>query len=106
MAQVGMQPWLTMIRAMRTCILLLLTSFVLTAQPTGVPSPSQDQPAASPAQSPPAPHASPDVQQQEETMGSDPFRAQAEEGVKHMLVSQIEAWNRHQLEGFMQGYWR
>ncbi len=34
------------------------------------------------------------------------FRAEAEEGIKHTLVSQIEAWNQGHLEGFMQGYWR
>jgi ketosteroid isomerase-like protein len=33
------------------------------------------------------------------------IRADAEEGIKHMLVSQIEAWNHGNLEGFMQGYW-
>jgi beta-aspartyl-peptidase (threonine type) len=25
--------------------------------------------------------------------------------IKHVLVSQVEAWNRGDLEGFMQGYW-
>ena len=34
------------------------------------------------------------------------FRAEVEEGVKQMLVSQIEAWNHGNLEGFMQCYWR
>ncbi|HLW51928.1 MAG TPA: nuclear transport factor 2 family protein [Candidatus Angelobacter sp.] len=34
------------------------------------------------------------------------YRDEAEEGIKHMLVSQIEAWNQGQLEAFMQGYWR
>jgi ketosteroid isomerase-like protein len=95
-----------MVGAMRICILLLLSSFVLTAQPGSVSSSPQGQPTASPAQSPPAIHASPDAQQQEEATSSDQFRAAAEEGVKHMLVSQIEAWNHHQLEGFMRGYWR
>lgn len=33
-------------------------------------------------------------------------RQEAEEGIKHMLVSQIEAWNQGKLEAFMQGYWR
>ena len=94
-----------MVRAMRICILLLITSFVLTAQPGSVSSPPQDQPTASPAQSPSAIHASPDAQQPEEATSNDQFRAAAEEGVKHMLVSQIEAWNHHQLEGFMRGYW-
>ena len=33
-------------------------------------------------------------------------REQAKEGIKHLLVSQVEAWNHGNLEGFMQGYWR
>jgi beta-aspartyl-peptidase (threonine type) len=33
------------------------------------------------------------------------FRAEAEEGVKHLLGSQVEAWNHGNLEGFMLGYW-
>jgi ketosteroid isomerase-like protein len=33
------------------------------------------------------------------------IRSEAEEGIKHLLVSQIEAWNRGGLEGFMNGYW-
>jgi ketosteroid isomerase-like protein len=41
--------------------------------------------------------------QQKET--PDDVRAEAEEGVKHMLVSQIEAWNHGKLEAFMSGYW-
>ncbi|HEY6252197.1 MAG TPA: nuclear transport factor 2 family protein [Candidatus Angelobacter sp.] len=32
-------------------------------------------------------------------------RQQAEEGIKHLLVAQVEAWNRGDLEGFMDGYW-
>jgi len=32
-------------------------------------------------------------------------RANLEEGIKHVLLSQVEAWNRGKLEGFMQGYW-
>jgi uncharacterized protein (TIGR02246 family) len=35
----------------------------------------------------------------------DAIRAQEEEAIKHLLVSQIEAWNRGDLEGFMKGYW-
>lgn len=34
------------------------------------------------------------------------FRADAEEGIQHTLVAQIEAWNRGDLQGFMNGYWR
>ncbi|HEY6272251.1 MAG TPA: nuclear transport factor 2 family protein [Terriglobales bacterium] len=52
-------------------------------------APAQAQPQASPQQG----------EAQEE------FRAEVEEGIKHMLVSQIEAWNHGNLEGFMQGYW-
>jgi ketosteroid isomerase-like protein len=33
-------------------------------------------------------------------------REQIEEAVKHLLVSQVEAWNKGNLEGFMQGYWQ
>jgi ketosteroid isomerase-like protein len=29
-----------------------------------------------------------------------------EEGIKHLLLSQVEAWNHGQLETFMQGYWQ
>jgi ketosteroid isomerase-like protein len=43
------------------------------------------------------------VQQAEEAL--EQFRAEAEEGITHTLVSQIEAWNHGQLEGYMQGYW-
>ena len=32
-------------------------------------------------------------------------RGELEEGIKHLLVTQIEAWNRGDLEGFMTGYW-
>lgn len=32
-------------------------------------------------------------------------RGDAEEAIKHLLVSQIEAWNRGDLKGFMEGYW-
>ena len=28
-----------------------------------------------------------------------------EEGIKHLLVSQIDAWNSGNLQGFMSGYW-
>ena len=51
---------------------------------------------------------SPQVQPQTGTQQPDDSRQgreQAEEGIKHMLVSQIEAWNQGKLEVFMQGYW-
>jgi ketosteroid isomerase-like protein len=77
--------------------LFLLLSLFLVAAQTGSPSylpprtPSQVQAQAQPSPQP--------GETQEE------FRADAEEGIKHMLVSQIEAWNHGNLEGFMQGYW-
>jgi beta-aspartyl-peptidase (threonine type) len=37
---------------------------------------------------------------------TEQFQTEVQEGVKHMLVSQIEAWNHGNLQGFMQGYWR
>lgn len=33
-------------------------------------------------------------------------KAAAEQAIKHLIVSQVEAWNRGDLEGFMSGYWR
>ncbi len=34
------------------------------------------------------------------------MQEQLQEGIKHLLVTQIEAWNHGNLEGFMQGYWQ
>jgi ketosteroid isomerase-like protein len=31
--------------------------------------------------------------------------AEASQSVQHVLQAQVEAWNRHDLEGFMAGYW-
>ncbi len=64
------------------------------ATPQGQPAPSQTQPQTLPQSN---------AQSQEEAL--EQFRADADEGIKHMLVSQIEAWNHGQLEAFMQGYW-
>jgi ketosteroid isomerase-like protein len=36
----------------------------------------------------------------------DDIRAQEEEAIKHVLLAQVEAWNRGDLEGFMKGYWQ
>jgi len=88
---------------MRTLLLLWLCPFVLMAQ-TGNPSNSPEKQAlAAATQSQPTIQAPSNGPQQEDAQ--EQFRADVEEGVKHMLVSQIEAWNRRQLEGFMQGYW-
>jgi ketosteroid isomerase-like protein len=45
-----------------------------------------------------------DNSQREEGPTADQ-RADLEEGIKHLLLSQVEAWNHGNLEGFMQGYW-
>jgi ketosteroid isomerase-like protein len=47
---------------------------------------------------------SPAAGQQQESL--EDVRAELEEGIKHLLVSQVEAWNHGQLETFMQGYWQ
>jgi ketosteroid isomerase-like protein len=45
-------------------------------------------------------------QQPEASSQQQPFRDEVEEGVKHVLVSQVEAWNRGNLQAYMNGYWR
>ena len=76
---------------MRTQLLaLLLLPFFLPAQTGSRPATTQSQPQAA-------------NDEQQETTAE--MRADLEEGIKHMLVSQIEAWNHGRLEGFMQGYW-
>jgi beta-aspartyl-peptidase (threonine type) len=77
--------------------LFLLGLAALIANPAKPQNPSSPSPAPSPTPAPEAPQAEENQQQ---------FGAEAEEGIKHMLVSQIEAWNRGQLEAFMLGYWR
>ena len=71
---------------------LLLSPMLLMAQKNyPVPQPSQ-----APGQSSTQQENPPFAQQ----------RAQLEEGIKHVLVSQVEAWNHGQLEAYMNGYWR
>ncbi len=55
-----------------------------------------------PQPSEPRPQASPD---QERPLSTE-VRAQLEQGIKHVLVSQVEAWNHHNLQNYMAGYWR
>ena len=79
-------------------LLLMLTAVGLSRTPNKPPTPtpqSQSQTAAG---------------NQGQARGQQPdnieqLRADAEEGIKHLLVSQIEAWNRGDLQGFMIGYW-
>ena len=78
---------------MRSPLLLLLLFPVLLFQQAGSePKPTQTT-ASKPA-----------TGQQEETPAD--LRADLEEGIKHVLLSQVEAWNHGKLEGFMQGYWQ
>lgn len=82
---------------MRTYVMtLLLLPFLLQAKP-GESHQRAQSPAAASQQNAPA--------QTPQNEDSQQFRDEVEEGIKHMLVSQIEAWNHGQLEGFMQGYW-
>jgi hypothetical protein len=71
-------------------IAVLLLPFVLSAQ-TLTPDKSQ------------RPQQPKDNSQWEETPADQ--RADLEEGIKHILLSQVEAWNHGKLEDFMQGYW-
>ncbi|HZS26572.1 MAG TPA: nuclear transport factor 2 family protein [Candidatus Angelobacter sp.] len=77
---------------MRAYLLAFLIAPLVLAVPAGIqakPSPNGlQQPAAS--------------QQQEVPQEA---RAGLEEGIKNLLVSQVEAWNHGDLQGFMQGYW-
>jgi len=84
--------------AMRTSWLLLPMTLLALAAQAGSRQPSSTN-LSSTAQNQPQTA----VQPAEEAL--EQFRAEAEEGIKHTLVSQVEAWNHGHLEGFMQGYW-
>ena len=74
---------------MRNCWLLyLLFPILLMAQ--------KDYPVPQPSESPAA------AQGQELSVEA---RAHLEQDIKHVLVTQVEAWNHGQLEAFMEGYW-
>ena len=72
-------------------IAVLLLRFVLSAQ------------TITPDKSAPRPQQPMNNSQQDETPADQ--RANLEEGIKHVLLSQVEAWNHGKLEAFMQGYW-
>ena len=72
-------------------IALLLLPFALSAQ------------TIAPDKSSPRPQQPKDNSQWEETTADQ--RVDLEEGIKHVLLSQVEAWNHGKLEDFMQGYW-
>src|SRR4051794_24303828 len=40
-----------------------------------------------------------------EPLNFDDQRAELEQRIKHVLVSQVDAWNKGNIEAFMQGYW-
>src|ERR1051325_2332451 len=73
-------------------IALLLLPFALSAQ------------TIAPDKSSPRPQQPKDNSQWEETTADQ--RVDLEEGIKHVLLSQVEAWNHGKLEVFMQGYWQ
>jgi hypothetical protein len=72
-------------------IAMLLLPFVLSAQ------------TIAPDKTSPRSKQSADNSQWEETPADQ--RADLEEGIKHVLLSQVEAWNHGKLDAFMQGYW-
>jgi ketosteroid isomerase-like protein len=39
------------------------------------------------------------------TLVPSAYAADSESAIKHVLTAQQEAWNRHDLDGFMSGYW-
>jgi len=60
--------------------------------------PSQQSPAEPPTVAPQTAQAVAEM--------SEEARQQEKEAIKHVLVSQLEAWNRGNIEAFMNGYWR
>lgn len=72
-------------------VAVFLLPFVLSAQ------------TIAPDKSSPRPQGRTNTSQLEETPADQ--RADLEEGIKHVLLSQVEAWNHGKLEAFMQGYW-
>jgi ketosteroid isomerase-like protein len=81
---------------MRTSLIPLFVALLVSAASAGSSQASQTPTPAPPGQAQPATG---------EGEASQQARSEAEEGIKHLLVSQIEAWNHGQLEAFMQGYW-
>jgi SnoaL-like domain len=49
--------------------------------------------------------AAPDQKEAADPLTFEDQRAELEQSIKHVLVSQVEAWNKGNIEGFMQGYW-
>ena len=76
----------------KSLALLLLFPMLLIAQ--------KDYPVPQPSE-PPSQAAS----QQEKELSPE-MREHLKQGIKHVLISQVEAWNHGNLENFMEGYWR
>ena len=72
---------------------LLLVPFLFTVQ--------AGTQANAPQNSPQQPNAGQNPQEIPEEL-----RADLEQGIKHLLLSQVEAWNHGNLENFMKGYWQ
>jgi ketosteroid isomerase-like protein len=86
---------------MNSQIFAFLTLFSLVA------APARSEPAHTPAQAPlSGQHQGKDAPRQADA-GNDlaEFRDEAEEGIKHVLITQVEAWNHGNLPGYMSGYW-
>ena len=76
---------------------LLVPVLVITQTPKrGAQQPNPTPPATQPQNQP---------QTGEQQPTEEQMRAEAEEGIKHVLVSQAEAWNSGNLQGYMAGYW-
>ena len=82
---------------------LLFLPFLLSAQTASNPSAANAANAAQARLQQPAADG-----QQEEAPAELPadLPADLKAGIKHLLVSQVEAWNHGKLDAFMQGYWR
>jgi ketosteroid isomerase-like protein len=72
-------------------IFLLLTPMSLISQ--------RDYPVPTPSES------SSQTAQEQEKETPPQLRQELEQGIKHVLVSQVEAWNQGKLEAYMDGYW-
>ncbi len=82
---------------MKNSLTLFLSWFLVTISLAQAPTATQNQ-GGNPRQTP--------GQAGQQADNLEQVRGELEEGIKHLLVTQIEAWNRGDLEGFMTGYWR
>ena len=76
----------------KSLVLLLLMPMLLIAQ--------KDYPVPQPSETP----AHTAAQQEEKELSAE-MREQLKQSIKHVLISQVEAWNHGNLENFMAGYW-